>query len=173
MASPKEGENGEGGGEPPQTNNGIGPEGEDSKCTKFGGGGDTTGETAVSDDTKPAETAEMSVTESDAAIISRKRNRSSGSLSSCDSNTSFKRIKYENTSQVANLKSALSQLNLEFKEFVFTAPPGFVFEPGISVEAEYAGYYMVGNTKISGTGNKPYHCQRSAAQKALEYIENK
>ena len=31
---------------------------------------------------------------------------------------------------MANLKSALSQLNLEFKEFVFTAPPGFVFEPG-------------------------------------------
>ena len=39
----------------------IGPEGEDSKCTKFGGGGDTTGETAVSDDTKPAETAEVCI----------------------------------------------------------------------------------------------------------------
>ena len=50
-------------------------------------------------------------------------------------------------------------------------PADIIFR--ISVEAEYAGYYMVGNTKISGTGNKPYHCQRSAAQKALEYIENK
>ncbi len=70
MASPKEGENGEGGAnnsdEPShQTNDGIGQVEEaaaDSKCTKIGGGGDETVKAnvdAVSDNTKPVEAPEV------------------------------------------------------------------------------------------------------------------
>ncbi len=69
MASPKEGENGEGGAnnsdEPSQTNHGIGQEDEaaaDSKCTKIGGDGNETVELnvdAVSDNTKPVEAPEV------------------------------------------------------------------------------------------------------------------